>query len=95
MTIADLIREWRHIAGPRVASITTPSHVQAHVLVVLVPASPFTSQLNAESPAIIDRLGLVDGVEIVAIEWRMEALPVPRHVGRRPCYTRRSQVNDE
>lgn len=93
MTLAELRREWRHLVGARVADLTNPSHVEAHVLVVTVPASIFTAQLEEESAAIVDRLGLVDGVEIVAIEWRQVApVQTPR---RSPWWIGREVAADD
>lgn len=66
-------------------------------LVVLVPASIFTKDLEDESPAIVDRLGLVDGVEIVGIEWRevRPKIPPPRSRRRTTWFTRGRGVGDD
>lgn len=89
MTIEDLRLEWRRLAGARIAALTAPSDVDGQTLVVTVPASVFTHQLEAESAAILARLGLVDGIRITGIEWRQVAPkpPIPRR--RHPTRGRR------
>lgn len=78
MSLDELRRQWRRVAGPIVAAVSWPLMLSNVGCLTVSTASPmWVSELEKHAPTILATLPLIDGLEVRSIRWRYVAPKSP------------------